>query len=61
VQGSLDIVRKGIVSEENSVNYYKTLMEKTPGDSEENIEICRIYTDLIEEEKNMSNDFANSS
>lgn len=51
VQGRLDILRKSIVSEENSVNYYKTLLEKTPEDSEENIGIRRMYTDLMEEEK----------
>ncbi len=51
VQGRLNILRKGIVSEENSVNYYKTLLEKTPDDSEENIGIRRMYADLMEEEK----------
>jgi rubrerythrin len=51
VQGRLNILRKGIVSEENSVNYYKTLLEKTPEDSEENIGIRRMYADLMEEEK----------
>ena len=51
VQGRLGILRKGIVSEENSVNYYKTFLEKTPNDSEENIGIRRMYADLMEEEK----------
>ncbi len=51
VQGRLNILRKGIVSEENSVNYYKTLLEKTLEDSEENIGIRRMYADLMEEEK----------
>ncbi|MFT4578905.1 MAG: rubrerythrin [Nitrospinales bacterium] len=51
VQGRLGILRKSIVSEENSVNYYKTLLEKTPEDSEENIGIRRMYADLMEEEK----------
>ena len=37
VQARLDVLRKGIVSEENSVNYYKTLIEKTPEDSDANI------------------------
>ena len=41
VQGRLGILRKGIVSEENSVNYYKTLLDKNPEDSEENIGILR--------------------
>jgi rubrerythrin len=51
VQGRLNILRKGIVSEENSVNYYKTLLEKTAEDTEENIGIRRMYGDLMEEEK----------
>ncbi len=51
VQGRLNILRKGIVSEENSVNYYKTLLEKTSEDTEENIGIRRMYADLMEEEK----------
>lgn len=51
VQGRLNILRKGIVIEENSVNYYKTLLEKTPEDSEENIGVRRMYNDLMEEEK----------
>ena len=51
VQGRLNILRKGIVSEENSVNYYKTLLEKTPEDTEENIGVRRMYADLMEEEK----------
>jgi len=51
VQGRLNILRKGIVSEENSVNYYKTLLEKTPEDTEENIGVRRMYSDLMEEEK----------
>ncbi|MBT5469312.1 MAG: hypothetical protein HOK41_01795 [Nitrospina sp.] len=51
VQGRLNILRKGIVSEENSVNYYKTLLEKTPQDSDENIGFRRMYADLMEEEK----------
>ena len=30
VQARLNILRKGIVIDENFVNYYKTLLEKTP-------------------------------
>jgi hypothetical protein len=30
VQERLNILRKGFVSDENSVNYYKTLLEKSP-------------------------------
>ena len=29
VKARLDVLRKGIVSEENSVNYYQTLIDKT--------------------------------
>ena len=34
VKARLDVSRKGIVNEENSVNYYQTLIDKTPEDSE---------------------------
>ena len=51
VKARLDVLRKGIVSEENSVNYYKTLIEKTPEDSDANIGIQRMYSDLMLEEK----------
>jgi rubrerythrin len=52
VKARLDILRKGIVSEENSVNYYQTLIEKTHEDSDYNIGIRRMYYDLMLEEKN---------
>ena len=51
VQGRLDVLRKGIVSEENSVNYYQTLIEKTPEDSDVNEGMRRMYYDLMLEEK----------
>ena len=51
VEGRLDIIRKGIVREEKSVNYYKTLFKKIPEDFKEKIGIFQMYTDLIEEEK----------
>jgi len=51
VQARLDVLRKGIVSEENSVNYYKTLIEKTPEDSDANIGMRRMYSCLMLEEK----------
>ena len=51
IQARLDILRKGIVSEENSVNYYQALIEKTPEDSDANIGIRRMYSDLMLEEK----------
>ncbi len=50
VQSRLDVLRKGIISEENSVNYYQTLIEKTPEDSESNIGIRRMYHELMLEE-----------
>ena len=51
VQGRLDVLRKGIVSEENSVNYYQTLIDKTPEDSDVNEGMRRMYYDLMLEEK----------
>ena len=51
VQSRLDVLRKGIISEENSVNYYQTLIDKTPEDSETNIGMRRMYFDLMLEEK----------
>jgi rubrerythrin len=51
VQARLDVLRKGIVSEENSVNYYQTLVDKTPEDSDANVGMRRMYHDLMLEEK----------
>ncbi len=51
VQGRLDVLRKGIVNEENSVNYYQTLIDKTPEDSDVNEGMRRMYYDLMLEEK----------
>ena len=51
VQSRLDVLRKGVISEQNSVNYYLTLIEKTPEDSETNIGMRRMYYDLMLEEK----------
>lgn len=54
VQARLDVLRKGIVSEENSVNYYQTLVEKTPEDTDANIGMRRMYSELmLEEEKHV--------
>ena len=47
VQARLNILRKGIVSDKNSVNYYKTLLKKTPEEKEENIGIRCMYADLM--------------
>ena len=33
IQGRLEILYKGVISEENSVQYYETLIEKTSGES----------------------------
>jgi rubrerythrin len=51
IQSRLDILRKGLISEENSVNYYQTLIEKTTEDSEVNIGMRRMYYELMLEEK----------
>ena len=51
VEGRLDVLRKGIVSEENSVNYYQTLTDKTPEDTDVNKGMRRMYNDLMQEEK----------
>ena len=45
IRSRLDVLRKGIISEENSVNYYQTLIEKTPEDTESNIGMRRMYYD----------------
>jgi hypothetical protein len=37
VKSRLGVLRKGIISEKNSVNYYQTLIDKTPEDSDSNI------------------------
>jgi rubrerythrin len=51
VQARLDVLRKGIISEENSVNYYKSIVDKSPEDSDTNIGMKRMYDDLLLEEK----------
>ena len=51
VQARLDVLRKGIVSEENSVNYYQTLVDKTPEDSDANVGRRGMYHELMLEEK----------
>ena len=59
IQARLDILKKSLVSEENSVQYYQTLIEKTPNDTEENIGTRRMYEDLLEEEKTHVQTFHN--
>ncbi len=50
IQARLEILYKGVISEENSVEYYETLMEKIVGDSEEELGQRRMYADLKQEE-----------
>ncbi|MFQ5449944.1 MAG: hypothetical protein ACE5E9_04910 [Nitrospinaceae bacterium] len=50
IQGRLEVLTKGMVSEENSVQYYETLIGQTPADTEENIGKRRMYGDLKQEE-----------
>jgi len=51
IQARLKILNKSLVSEENSVQYYQTLLENTAQDSDENIGEYRMYEDLQGEEK----------
>jgi len=50
IQARLEILYKGVISEENSVQYYETLIEKASGDSDEQIGQRRMYEDLRQEE-----------
>ena len=51
VQARLNVLNKSLVSEENSVQYYQTLLEKTAVDTEEHIGERRMYLELQNEEK----------
>ena len=51
IQARLKILNKSLVSEENSVQYYQTLLENTASDSDEKIGERRMYEELQEEEK----------
>jgi len=51
IEARLKILYKSLVSEENSVQYYRTLLENTPEDSEEKIGERRMYSDLQDEER----------
>ncbi|NIQ02707.1 MAG: hypothetical protein GWM98_22080 [Nitrospinaceae bacterium] len=51
IQARLNILQKSLVSEENSVQYYQTLLDNTAADTEENIGARRMYLDLQIEEK----------
>ena len=59
IQARLNILKKSLVSEENSVQYYQTLIEKTPQDTEEEIGERRMYEDLLNEEKTHVQTFNN--
>ena len=50
IKARLEILYKGVISEENSVQYYETLVEKTSGNSEEDIGKRRMYDELRQEE-----------
>ena len=51
IQARLRVLNKSLISEENSVQYYETLLNNTPEDSEESMGERRMYLDLQEEEK----------
>ncbi len=51
VQGRLEVLEKSLVSEENSVQYYETLLEKISDDSDRDIGRCHMYEELLQEEK----------
>ena len=51
VQAQFGVLRKGIISKENYTNYYKSIVDKRPEDSDTNIGMKRIYQDLLLEEK----------
>ena len=50
IKARLEILYKGVISEENSVQYYETLVEKTSGESEKEIGKRRMYDELRQEE-----------
>ncbi len=51
IEARLKILNKSLVSEENSVQYYQTLLANTGSESEEKIGEQRMYEDLQAEEK----------
>ena len=54
IQARLKVLNKSLVSEENSVQYYQTLLKNTAPDSDEQIGERRMYEDLqAEEEKHV--------
>ncbi len=51
IQARLNVLSKALISEENSVQYYEGLLEKTPDNIEESLGTRRMYEDLRDEEK----------
>ena len=47
VQAQFGVLRKGIISEENYANYYKSIVDKRPADSDTNIGMKRICQYLL--------------
>ena len=52
IQARLKVLNKSLVSEENSVQYYQTLLKNTAPDSDEKIGERRMYEELQAEETN---------
>lgn len=50
IHARLKVLKQSLVSEKNSVQYYQTLLDKTPADSEERLGERRMYEDLKQEE-----------
>jgi len=51
IQARLKVLKRSLVSEENSVQYYQTLLKNTAPDSDEKIGERRMYEDLQTEKK----------
>ena len=50
IKSRLNILIKGLISEENSVQYYQSLLDKASDATEEQIGARRMYQDLMDEE-----------
>lgn len=50
IRGRLNVLEKGLISEENSVQYYQSLIDKNPAGDEESIGARRMYEALKAEE-----------
>ena len=54
IRGRLDVLSKGLISEENSVQYYQTLIDKGTAGDEKQEGRLRMFADLkAEEEKHV--------